>query len=141
MEDSNNAFKNQVFTREIKAGKKRRYYIDVKKTRRDDYYLSITESKRMVNPDRLVRHKIFLYKEDFNKFQQAIQEAIDHVKNELLPEYDFGKFDRPIERPEQDEDEENRERSDDDWSDDESFDFSSNNSEMDREEDSEERDR
>lgn len=140
MEDSKNAFKNLVFTREIKAGKKRRYYIDVKKTRRDDYYISITESKRLINPDKLVRHKIFLYKEDFNKFQQALQEAIDHVKNDLLPEYDFEKFDRPIERPEQDEDGQSYENQEDRAS----FDFGSNDREEDYEdydEDEDDRDR
>ncbi len=89
MEDK---FKNQVYTREVKAGRKRRYYIDVKKTRQEDYYLVITESKRNFNSDKFIRHKIFVYKEDLNKFQQALEDAINHIKTELLPDYNFERF-------------------------------------------------
>ena len=65
-------------------------------TRSNDYYLTITESKRRYNDDGYTyeKHKIFLYKEDFNKFMKAFNKTVDYVKEELLPEVDFDKFDR-----------------------------------------------
>ena len=86
--------KEEIFSKKIRAGKKRTYFIDVRSTRKSDYYITITESKRK-HPEskEVIKHKIFLYKEDFNKFQEGLNEAIDYVKNELLPEYDFEKFD------------------------------------------------
>ena len=86
--------KEEIFSKRIRAGKKRTYFIDVRSTRNNDYYVTITESKRK-HPDskETVKHKIFLYKEDFNKFVEGLNEAIDYVKGDLLPEYDFGKFD------------------------------------------------
>ena len=78
----------------MKAGK-RTYFFDVKSTRSNDYYLTITESKRKYKEDGLAyeKHKIFLYKEDFLKFLEALQGTIDHVKEELLPDVDFSEFD------------------------------------------------
>lgn len=62
-------------------------------TRSNDYYLTITESKKKRTDDGTYeRHKIFLYKEDFNKFLEALQETIDKVKTDLLPEYNFDEF-------------------------------------------------
>lgn len=86
--------KEEIFSKRIRAGKKRTYFIDVRSTRNNDYYVTITESKRK-HPDskEFIKHKIFLYKEDFNKFVEGLNEAIDYVKNDLLPEYDFEKFD------------------------------------------------
>ena len=81
-----------VWSRKIKAGK-RTYFIDCKASNSgNDYYLTITESKKKFNGDGFQRHKIFLYKEDFNKFQTALDEAIGHIKNELLPEFDYDSF-------------------------------------------------
>ncbi len=90
-----------VFSKRVRAGKKRTYFVDVRKTRNGDYYLTITESKRMLpryedERERFIKHKIFLYKEDFLKFAGALNEAIDYVK-EQLPDYDFEQFMR--ERP------------------------------------------
>ncbi|MEL7006223.1 MAG: DUF3276 family protein, partial [Bacteroidota bacterium] len=75
---------------------KRTYFFDVKSTRSNDYYLTITESKRRFKDDGFVyeKHKIFLYKEDFNKFMEALNDTVDHVKTELMPEVDFEEFDR-----------------------------------------------
>lgn len=70
--------------------------MDVKSTRAEDYYITITESKRYTNPDGThgyKKHKVFLYKEDFNKFQAGLNDVIEHIKTELMPEYDFEKFD------------------------------------------------
>ena len=61
-----------------------------------DYYLTITESKRRMNGDGFTyeKHKIFLYKEDFFKFVTALNETVDHLKEELMPEVDFTQFER-----------------------------------------------
>jgi hypothetical protein len=54
--------------------------------------LTITESRKRFDNNGYDRHKIFLYKEDFNKFLKAITEAVDHVKTELMPDFDFDAF-------------------------------------------------
>jgi hypothetical protein len=95
MEENRRPRQEEVYSKRIRAGKKRTYFIDVKATRNDDYYLTITESKRdFNNPDNFIKHKIFLYKEDFNKFLMALQETIEHVKTELLPNFEFDAFDK-----------------------------------------------
>ena len=77
------------FSNSIKAGK-RIYYVDVKKTRKDEMYLSITESKKIVvgEGDNATvtydKHKIFLYQEDFQKFMAGLQEAIDFIAKEAI---------------------------------------------------------
>jgi hypothetical protein len=81
--------RNDVFSKKIKAGKKRTYFFDVRTTRNNDYFLTITESKRNGDDDQYERHKLFVYKEDLLKFAQALQETIDHIRTELLPDYDF----------------------------------------------------
>jgi hypothetical protein len=67
----------------------------VKSTRSNDYYLTITESKKRFKEDGFSyeKHKIFLYKEDFNKFLEALTNTVNHVKNELMPTVDFSQFD------------------------------------------------
>lgn len=79
---------NDVHSVRLKAGKKRTYFFDVRTTRNNDYFLTITESKKLPNND-YERHKIFIYKEDFVKFVNTLQETIDFVKTELLPDFDF----------------------------------------------------
>ncbi len=81
-----------VYSKRIKAGKRRTYFFDVRETRGNDYYLTITESRKRFDSDGYDRHKIFLYKEDFNKFIKGLNEAIDHVKTELMPDFDFDAF-------------------------------------------------
>lgn len=86
--------RDEIYSEKVKAGK-RTYFFDVKSTRSNDYYLTITESKKRFNEDGFTyeKHKIFLYKEDFNKFVEALNNTVNHVKNELLPDVDFTQFD------------------------------------------------
>jgi hypothetical protein len=81
-----------LYSKRLKAGKRRTYFFDVRATRGNDYFLTITESKKRFNDDGYDRHKVFLYKEDFNKFISALTEAVNHVKTELLPDFDFDSF-------------------------------------------------
>ena len=81
-----------VYSTRIRAGKRRTYFFDVRATRGNDYFLTITESRKRFDNNGYDRHKIFLYKEDFNKFLKAITEAVDHVKTELMPDFDFDAF-------------------------------------------------
>jgi hypothetical protein len=81
-----------VYSKRIKAGKRRTYFFDVRATRGNDYYLTITESRKRFNDDGYDRHKLFLYKEDFNKFAKALTEAVDYVKTELMPDFDFDSY-------------------------------------------------
>lgn len=81
-----------LYSKRLKAGKRRTYFFDVRTTRASDYFLTITESKKKFDDNGYERHKIFLYKEDFNKFLNALEEAIEHVKTELLPDFDFDQF-------------------------------------------------
>jgi len=87
--------KQEIFSERVRAGK-RTYFFDVKATRANDYYLTITESKRRYKEDGFVyeKHKIFLYKEDFDKFVSALNITVNHVKEELMPEIDFSQFER-----------------------------------------------
>ncbi len=95
MEGDKDNDRKEIFSERVRAGK-RTYFFDVKATRSNDYYLTITESKRRYKDDGYIyeKHKIFLYKEDFNKFMKALNSTVDHVKEVLLPEVDFDKFDR-----------------------------------------------
>ncbi|MFT5057152.1 MAG: hypothetical protein ACI80H_001876, partial [Pseudoalteromonas distincta] len=81
------------FSKKVRAGK-RTYFFDVKATKGDDYYVTITESKKRYEDGGYVKHKIFLYKEDFNKFSEAFTETVNYVKSDLMPEYDFDEFTR-----------------------------------------------
>jgi hypothetical protein len=85
--------KETIYSRRVRAGK-RTYFFDVKSTRGNDFYLTITESRRQPQGEGFTyeKHKMFLYKEDFDKFTEALQEAVEHVKTELMPEVDFSKF-------------------------------------------------
>ena len=93
MEENKETEKAEIYSQRVRAGK-RTYFFDVKSTRSNDYYLTITESKRRFKDDGYVyeKHKIFLYKEDFDKFLEALKDSVDHVKTELMPEYDFSQF-------------------------------------------------
>ncbi|MBK5272190.1 MAG: DUF3276 family protein [Bacteroidia bacterium] len=81
-----------IYSKRIRAGKRRTYFFDVRATRGNDYYLTITESRKRFDDNGYDRHKIFLYKEDFNKFIKALGEAADYVKTELMPDFDFDAF-------------------------------------------------
>lgn len=83
-----------VYSSKVKAGKRRTYFFDVRKTKGDDYYITLTESTKRYNGDGYDRHKIFLYKEDFNRFKQCLDEVIDHIKTDLMPDYDYEEYTR-----------------------------------------------
>lgn len=93
MEDNQGKERAEIYSQRVRAGK-RTYFFDVKSTRSNDYYLTITESRRRYKDDGYFyeKHKVFLYKEDFNKFMSALQETVDHVKEELMPDYDFDQY-------------------------------------------------
>lgn len=90
--DNNDKRMESIYSKRIRAGKRRTYFFDVRATRGNDYYLTITESRKKFNADGYDRHKIFLYKEDFNKFIKALNEAVDYVKTELMPDFDFDAY-------------------------------------------------
>jgi len=82
-------YKDEVFTKRVRAGK-RTYFFDVKATKSEkDYYITITESKR-VGEEEYEKHKIFLYKEDFEKFHDALEETVVYVKGQLARLEDNG---------------------------------------------------
>jgi len=83
LENENNGYKDEIFTKRVRAGK-RTYFFDVKSTKSEkDFYITITESKR-VGDDEYEKHKIFLYKEDFEKFRDALAETVTYVQTQLL---------------------------------------------------------
>jgi hypothetical protein len=90
--ENNEKRMESVYSKRIRAGKRRTYFFDVRATRSNDYYLTITESRKKFNEDGYDRHKIFLYKEDFNKFIKALTEAVDYVKTDLMPDFDFDAY-------------------------------------------------
>ncbi len=94
---------DSVYSIKVRAGKRRTYFFDVRQTKGDDYFLTLTESTKKFNDDGFERHKIFLYKEDFNRFLEGLQEAIDHIKSNLMPEYDYDEFARRYEEEEEEE--------------------------------------
>ena len=93
MEYENNDKKiESVFSSKIRAGKRRTYFFDVRATKGNDYFLTITESRKRFDDNGYDRSKIFLYKEDFNKFLKALSESLDYVKTDLMPDFDFDAF-------------------------------------------------
>jgi len=90
--ENNDKKMESIYSKRIRAGKRRTYFFDVRATRGNDYYLTITESRKRFDDNGYDRHKVFLYKEDFNKFIKALGEAVDYVKTELMPDFDFDAF-------------------------------------------------
>lgn len=93
MDDFEKRDNQEIYSKKIRAGK-RTYFFDVKSTKANDYFITITESKKRFEDGTFVKHKIFLYKEDFNKFTEAFVETVNYVKTELMPEYNFEEFNR-----------------------------------------------
>lgn len=79
MGDFDNREREEVYSKKVRAGK-RTYFFDVKATRSNDYYVTVTESKKRLEDGVFVKHKIFLYKEDFEKFIEGLQDTIDYIK-------------------------------------------------------------
>lgn len=74
--------REEIFSKAVRAGK-RTYFFDVKATRRNDYYLTITESKKRFDQEghfHFEKHKLFLYKEDFDKFAEGLNEVVEFIK-------------------------------------------------------------
>ncbi len=94
MDNENQRRFESVYSKKVRAGKRRTYFFDVRRTKGDDYYLTLTESTKRFNGDGYERHKIFLYKEDFNRFLASLDEVITHVKTELMPDYDYDEYTR-----------------------------------------------
>ncbi|PTR01313.1 uncharacterized protein DUF3276 [Mucilaginibacter yixingensis] len=79
MGDFDNREREEVFSKKVRAGK-RTYFFDVKATRSNDYYVTITESKKRLEDGVFVKHKIFLYKEDFEKFAEGLKDTVEYIK-------------------------------------------------------------
>jgi hypothetical protein len=105
--DENKTKNESYYSHKVNAGKRRTYFFDVRKTKGDDYYVTLTESNRRFDGEGYDRHKIFLYKEDFNRFIEGLEDVVNHIKTELMPDYDYKEFDRRYE-----EDEENNDNTD-----------------------------
>lgn len=98
--DYNDRKQRSVYSRKLKAGKRRTYFFDVRETRANDFFLTITETRRRFNAEGYERQKVYIYKEDFNKFTAVLEEAIQHVKTELMPDFDFDHYNHEDEREE-----------------------------------------
>jgi hypothetical protein len=93
MGDYDNKDREEVYSKKVRAGK-RTYFFDVKSTRSNDYYLTITESKKRLEDGVFVKHKIFLYKEDFEKFSEGLSEVVSYIKsNQEVVEKRYEDFD------------------------------------------------
>ena len=79
MGEFDNRDREEVFSKKVRAGK-RTYFFDVKATRSNDYYVTITESKKRLEDGVFIKHKIFLYKEDFEKFSEGLKDTVEYIK-------------------------------------------------------------
>ena len=87
--ENDSKFREEIYSVAVRAGK-RTYFFDVKSTRREEFYLTITESKKRFDQDgsfHFEKHKIFLYKEDFEKFTEGLQEVITFIDQNQHDEY------------------------------------------------------
>lgn len=86
--DNKDRQREEIFSKAVRAGK-RTYFFDVKATKSDDYYLTITESKKRFSNEEgkfhYEKHKLFLYKEDFEKFSEGLSEVIEFIKTGQKP--------------------------------------------------------
>ena len=83
-----------VYSSKVRAGKRRTYFFDVRQTKGEDYYITITESTKRFDGNGYERHKIFLYKEDFNRFMSNLGDTVNHVKTELMPDFDYELYEK-----------------------------------------------
>lgn len=89
MENNQGGKYSGFFSKKLRAGKRRTYFFDVRSTKQNDFFLTITESKKKFDSDGYESHKIFLYKEDFKKFLEALNETVNYIKTDLMPDYDY----------------------------------------------------
>ncbi len=95
---SDSKFNQEIHSKVVRAGK-RTYFFDVKSTRNEEYYLTITESKKKFEDNgnfHYEKHKIFLYKEDFEKFTECLQEIIDFINENKLEEVEGEQRTKPV---------------------------------------------
>jgi hypothetical protein len=88
--ENDSKFREEIYSKAVRAGK-RTYFFDVKSTRRDELYLTITESKKRFEQDgnfHFEKHKIFLYKEDFDKFAEGLQEVITFIDQNQIDDFE-----------------------------------------------------
>lgn len=98
MGDYDNREREEVYSKKVRAGK-RTYFFDVKATRSNDYYVTITESKKRLEDGVFIKHKIFLYKEDFEKFAEGLKETVDYIKSNqevVEKKYEFNPDGAPV---------------------------------------------
>ena len=104
MGDFDNKEREEAFSKKVRAGK-RTYFFDVKATRSNDYYVTVTESKKRLEDGVFIKHKIFLYKEDFEKFAEGLKETIDYIKaNQEVVEKRYEYSENPTEPAKADDD-------------------------------------
>ena len=104
MGDFDNKEREEVYSKKVRAGK-RTYFFDVKATRSNDYYITITESKKRLEDGVFIKHKIFLYKEDFEKFAEGLKESVDYIKaNQEVVEKRYEFSENPTETTKVDDD-------------------------------------
>lgn len=92
MEEKETKRKEEIFSNAVRAGR-RTYFFDVKQTRKGDLYLTMTESKKVFDKEgtfHFEKHKLFLYKEDFEKFAEALTESVDYVRNNVEESMEHG---------------------------------------------------
>jgi len=94
VENDRNNRPESVYSAKVRAGKRRTYFFDVRQTKGADYFITLTESTKRFDGNGYERHKIFLYKEDFNRFVNGLNDAVSHVKNELMPDYDYEQYEK-----------------------------------------------
>jgi len=95
---SDSKFNQEIHSKVVRAGK-RTYFFDVKSTRNEEYYLTITESKKKFEDNgnfHYEKHKIFLYEEDFEKFTECLQEIIDFINENKLEEVEGEQRTKPV---------------------------------------------
>lgn len=95
--DNNEKKFTPIYEKKVRAGKKRTYFFDIKETRNNSYSLIITESRKRFDDRGYDRTSIYIYQEDINKFAKGVAEAIDYIKTELLPDYNFEQYDNEYE--------------------------------------------
>jgi len=94
VENDRNQKPESVYSAKVRAGKRRTYFFDVRQTKGEDYFITLTESTKRFNGNGYERHKIFLYKEDFTRFVDSLNDVVNHVKTELMPDFDYEQYQR-----------------------------------------------
>jgi len=94
VENNDSQRMESVYSTKVRAGRRRTYFFDVRQTKGDDYYITLTESTKKFNGEGYNRHKIFLYKEDFNRFVKGLEEVVNHVKTSLMPDFDYELYEK-----------------------------------------------